>query len=140
MSISEYRRNNKANGSQPSSLLEECQQFSLDDEPETVHVHVPSTHNSDSKTKLLSQSEEKKSNGHSVMDNRWSTQSTDRRTHEISPLTDEIDLGRDSDSDDQDLLPVITQSNSKNKDSKTKWARLLKCCSPYWVRPRCNIM
>ncbi|CAD5207156.1 unnamed protein product [Bursaphelenchus okinawaensis] len=140
MSISEYRRNPKSNTGQPSSLLEECQAFSLDDEAETVHVHIPSTHNgTNSKTKLLKQ-DDKKPNGHSVMDNRWSNQATERRNHEISPLTDEIDLGRDSDSDDLDLLPVVTQSTAKNKESKKKWPKLLQCCSPYWVRPRCTIM
>jgi hypothetical protein len=59
----------------------------------------------------------------------------------LSRLTDEVELDGDSGSDDLDLLPPLP-TGTKTNERRRRLEKLLKCCSPYWVRPRskCTIM
>lgn len=135
-----------------SFTLEECSQFSLDDEDEHLAQSSTKRKRGDKDeiepltTDRRPSTSQNNSNGQQRLNDNnrtpssW-TQEVKRNSREASRLTDEIELDGNSDSDDLDLLPPLPTNASKANERKRKLKRLLQCCSPYYyVRPKCVIM
>jgi hypothetical protein len=70
--------------------------------------------------------------------NGWRDKGPDENNREASRLTDEIELDGDSASDDLDLLPPLNPTTATGR--RRKLQKLMRCCAPQWVPPRCAIM
>lgn len=139
----------KNGDSYASFTLEECSQFSLDDDEVESTNNVNRKHGDKAENEPLNNRRPSTSQHNSNVQQRvnennrtpssW-TQEKKRNSKEVSRLTDEVELDGSSDSDDLDLLPPISTSNSKTSERKRKLKRFLHCCAPYYVRPKCTIM
>jgi hypothetical protein len=127
----------------------ECSQFSLDDEDEhQSRTNNRQKHGNKGEIEPLTDRRQSSSNQNtssSLQRNNDNTrtprnQEVKRNGREVSRLTDEVELDGGSDSDELDLLPPLPTSTSKSNERKRKLKRLLQCCSPYYVRPKCTIM
>ncbi|KAI6182596.1 hypothetical protein M3Y97_00397600 [Aphelenchoides bicaudatus] len=126
-----------------SFTLEECSQFSLDDDDEhQTRATNRQKHGDKGEIEPLTDRRQSSSNQTSTNglqrnnDNKRTprTQENKRNGREASRLTDEVELDDgNSDSDDLDLLPPLPTSTSKTNERKRKLKRLVQCCSPYYV-------